>query len=160
MTWVHVQAIKDYFCYFQSSCCVCEESWPCFLCDFVFQCCCGCCCWLSQLGRLLLLEMWRSDTELAAGEKEQLGENRILPAAEERPGTPLSDYCLHLLCECLCHVSCMNNCLHLYMASFNLIYIYLCCVFLRIASDVSVALGMRWQPLVKGNLLRYASGTH
>lgn len=57
--------------------------------------------WGSWAG-LLLLEMWRSDTELAAGAKEQLGESGILPAAVDGPCTPLSYHWVHLLCECTC----------------------------------------------------------
>ncbi len=50
---------------------------------------------------LLFAEMGRSDTELAAGAKEQLGEKGIPPAAEERQSTPLSDLVcveVHMLC--------------------------------------------------------------
>lgn len=85
-------------------------------------------CWcLSQLGRVVVAGNVEVRHRVSCRGKRTAGRNRILPAAEERPGTPLSDYWVHLVFMrvhmCSCYASCMNICIHLYMArhSFNLI---------------------------------------
>lgn len=86
--------------YFKRNCCSCGDSCQCFP-PWLRIFCVVADVWGSWAG-LLLLEMWRSDTELAAGAKEQLGESGILPAAVDGSCTPLSYHWVHLACECTC----------------------------------------------------------